>query len=166
MTPVRRLRQAGARYGLTGSILLIFLAVQAVRLVWIVLVPLNHRDVLVISPEPPSLDERIAQFRAYDPFFPEAVVTGSATVGSALAIRLIGVSVNGAAGTGSAFVVMPDGQQASFGAGEEIAPGATLKLVAIDHIVVNHDGRDEMIYLDQPAPPAADAGPGNAAQAR
>jgi general secretion pathway protein C len=43
--------------------------------------------------------------------------------------------------------------------GDEIAAGATLKAVAIDHVVLDRGGAEEVLYLDQSEPAPA---PGSA----
>lgn len=154
----RKWREAGSRYGLTGALLLMLLAMQAVRLIWVVVTPLDQDNILVLHPEPPPVDERIAQFLAYDPFFPASAEQKVANAGP-LAFKLLGVSLNEGSGQGSAFLEMPDGQQASFMVGDEIIPGISFKEAAFDHIVITRNGRDELVFQDQSSPaPAADEG--------
>lgn len=141
--------------------LLVLLALQLVRLVWAVVVPVGSfgpwegRQAQILSPS-----ARQALFASFDPFFrtgaPQQAGNGVVT---SLALTLYGVRLNEGSGLGSAIIAAPDGVQNSFAVGDEIMPGVVLKAVAFDHVTIDRGGAEEQIFIDQstPAPDAAPA---------
>ncbi len=141
--------------------LLVLLALQLVRLVWAVVVPVGSfgpwegRQAQILSPS-----ARQALFASFDPFFrtgaPQQAGNGVVT---SLALTLYGVRLNEGSGLGSAIIAAPDGVQNSFAVGDEIMPGVVLKAVAFDHVTIDRGGAEEQIFIDQstPAPEAAPA---------
>ncbi|WP_088184089.1 type II secretion system protein N [Sphingobium sp. Z007] len=141
--------------------LLVLLALQLVRLVWAVVVPVGSfgpwegRQAQILSP-----GARQALFASFDPFFRTGAPqqTGNGVVTS-LALTLYGVRLNEGSGLGSAIIAAPDGVQNSFAVGDEIMPGVLLKAVAFDHVTIDRGGAEEQIFIDQstPAPEAESA---------
>ncbi|WCP15025.1 hypothetical protein sphantq_03480 [Sphingobium sp. AntQ-1] len=141
--------------------LLVLLALQLVRLVWAIVVPVGSfgpwegRQAQILSPS-----ARQALFASFDPFFrtgaPQQAGDGVVT---SLALTLHGVRVNEGSGLGSAIIAAPDGVQNSFAIGDEIMPGVVLKAVTFDHVTIDRGGAAEQIFIDQstPAPEAAPA---------
>lgn len=122
--------------------LLILIAVQLARLIW-----------AVATPAGPLGDVRSAQpgvqpVAGFDPFFRVNDQPGSMVVTS-LALKLFGVRVDEAVGGGSAIIETPDGAQSSFGVGDEVMPGVTLKQVAFDSVTIDRNGVAEQLFLDQ-----------------
>lgn len=150
-----------AEYGL-----LAVLALQLVRLMWVIVAPVGSfgpwegRQAQILSPT-----ARQALFASFDPFFRSGAPTqaGNAVVTS-LALTLYGIRLNEGSGQGSAIIASPDGVQNSFAVGDEILPGVVLKSVAFDHVTIDRGGAEEQIFIDQstPAPEAAPAPAENA----
>ena len=148
--------------------LLVLIAVQAARLVWALVTPVdpvgNWRAPAALAP---ASDSVLAEF---DPFFRLSGAGGTAVVTS-LDLKLFGVREDRATGRGSAIIALPDDTQRSFAIGEEIVPGVTLAEVGFDSATINRGGAREQIFLDQsrpaqavgPAGPAAPAAPAPAA---
>ncbi|OSZ63254.1 hypothetical protein CAP39_14420 [Sphingomonas sp. IBVSS1] len=87
---------------------------------------------------------------AVDPFFPQAATPADAV--SSLDLTLVGTRVDAASGRGSAIIATPDGQQQSFGSGDEIMPGVRLVAVAFDSVTLDRGGARETLYIDQSGP--------------
>lgn len=140
---------------------LALLALQLVRLVWVIVAPVGSfgpwegRQAQILTPT-----ARQALFASFDPFFRSGAPAqpGNAVVTS-LALTLYGIRLNEGSGQGSAIIASPDGVQNSFAVGDEILPGVVLKSVAFDHVTIDRGGAEEQIFLDQstPAPEAAPA---------
>ncbi|MES2156777.1 MAG: type II secretion system protein N [Pseudomonadota bacterium] len=150
-----------AEYGL-----LAVLALQLVRLMWVIVAPVGSfgpwegRQAQILSPT-----ARQALFASFDPFFRSGAPaqSGNAVVTS-LALTLYGIRLNEGSGQGSAIIASPDGVQNSFAVGDEVLPGVVLKSVAFDHVTIDRGGAEEQIFIDQstPAPDAAPAPADNA----
>lgn len=126
------------------------LLVQAVRLLWAVLVP--------ISPlgdwQPPRaqiLDhpQRLALLNSFDPFFRGAMAGSGPVQVTAINIMLHGVTMNEATGGGSAILAGADGVQNSYAVGDEVMAGVTLAAVAFDHVVLDRGGARETLFMEQ-----------------
>jgi general secretion pathway protein C len=151
---------------LLEKLLLVVLALQLVRLVWAVVVPVGSfgpwvgRQAQTLSPA-----ARQALFASFDPFFRSGAPqrAGSGVVTS-LALTLYGIRLNEGSGLGSAIIASPDGVQNSFAVGDEVMPGVVLKAVAFDHVTIDRGGAEEQIFLDQ-STPAPEAEPAPAAGA-
>lgn len=137
------------------ALLLILVAVQGARLFWAIVTPAGPLGEVraPLAGAEPSPD--------FDPFFRLNAQPGTAVVTS-LALKLYGVRVDEAMGGGSAIIATPDGQQSSFGTGDEIMPGVKLKSVAFDSVTIERNGASEQLFLDQSvgAPVAAPASSG------
>lgn len=87
---------------------------------------------------------------AVDPFFPQGEAPADAVSG--LDLALVGTRVDAAAGRGSAIIATPDGQQQSYGTGDDIMPGVKLVAVAFDSVTLDRGGARETLYIDQSGP--------------
>lgn len=106
------------------------------------------------APSDIPAETRAELFARIDPFYRSlpAAESASASVTS-LQLVLFGVSMNEAAGTGSAIIAGADGVQASVGVGEEIQPGVRLAAVHFDYVEIEQNGKRELLYLDQSKAP-------------
>lgn len=129
-------RTHGARAFVALELLvLLVLAVQIARLVWI-----------VAAPPPPSPIRAAPVARAVDPsilasFDAFGSAGASSRVGGAASVegfRLFGVRQTD--GGGAAIIAGPDGVQKSYAVGESIADGVTLASVAADHVELSRAG--------------------------
>jgi general secretion pathway protein C len=146
---LRRVTPTDAVVGLA----LIFAAVQAARLFWVVVTPIA--PVGDWRPSPVNVvpaAERAALFGGFDPFFRTAQVSADSEVVTSLPLTLFGIRTNEASGGGSAIIAGADGVQNSWSVGETIMPGATLHAVAFDHVVISNNGVLEKLYIDQSVP--------------
>ncbi|GBH30639.1 type II secretion system protein N [Sphingobium xenophagum] len=134
--------------------LIALLALQLVRLAWVVVTPIGSfgpwegRQAQLLPPA-----ARQALFASFDPFFRSgAPQTAGKGVVTSLALTLYGIRLNEGSGLGSAIIAAPDGVQNSFAVGDEILPGVVLKSVSFDHVTIDRGGAEEQIFLDQSAP--------------
>jgi general secretion pathway protein C len=146
-------------YSLFELLFLGILAIQCARLIWAVVTPVSPLgDWRVQQPGVPG--SPTAVLRGFDPFFrTTATATTGQPVVTSLQLKLFGTRTNDASGIGSAIIAGPDGLQKSIGVGEEIAPGATLKAVAFDHVTIDRGGVSEQLYIDQSGGAVASAPP-------
>ncbi len=124
-------------------LLMATLGLQAARVAWLLLVP----------PAPlGATPAAVAQAQALvplltgrNPFLPADTVASGADIEGLIlhAVRVPGL------GEGSAILAGPDGLQASFSVGEEVAPGVFLAMVATDHVVLNAGGNRQQLQFDQ-----------------
>lgn len=141
--------------------LVIVLAVQTARLIWIAFAPLG--PVGDWKGSAPALATDAGTLKTFDPFFSLSAQSGTAVVTS-LPLKLFGVRVDQATGRGSAIIETPDGVQQSFAVGDEVMPGIRLKAVAKDNVTIDRGGAAEQLYLDQSVPalvaqPVSEVGP-------
>lgn len=116
------------------------LAWQAAALLWILLpLPTANR-----TPDAGAREDDFAILTRFDPFFRSAPAALDAA--TAQAFRLYGVRAGGA-GAGSAIIGGPDGAQASFAVGDEVAPGVRLDSVAEDHVVLARGGARTSLFF-------------------
>ncbi|MEZ0470480.1 type II secretion system protein N [Luteimonas salinilitoris] len=141
--PVRGDRPAVLRGALEVALVLL-LAAQAARLLWIVLTPLGPIGTASAVPAPPA---ETPLSLSGDPFFPSAH-SGRARA-SALGYRLFGVRRGG--NGGSAILAGSDGAQGAFRVGDEIADGVVLQAVGSDHVLLRAGGTDHRIALQETA---------------
>lgn len=147
-------------YSWAELILLVLIAMQCARLVWLLVAPIGpvgdwRATGAAVQPQDPSLLAR------FDPFF-RIDGANAPTVVTSLNLKLYGVREDRATGRGSAIIALPDGRQMSFAVGEEIMPGVTLSAVGFDNVTINRGGVAEQIFLDQSGPAAAVAAPESA----
>ncbi|MEW4468269.1 type II secretion system protein N [Parasphingorhabdus sp. JC815] len=134
------------------AILAVVLAVQMIRLFWIVVTPMGPvgdwqaAQVQVLSPQ-----ARTILFNNFDPFY-RGAPTASVNIVTSLQLTLYGIRMNTGSGLGSAILAGPDGVQKSYPVGQEIMPGVTLYAVHFDHVVIDRGGIRESLYLDQSVP--------------
>jgi general secretion pathway protein C len=113
--------------------LVLLLAGQAARLVWILAAPVSVLAASAKAPRPPADLSVLARFDAFG-------AAGGATGGSAIeGFRLFGVR-SGGPGGGSAIIAGPDGVQKSYAVGETIVDGVSLASVAADHVELSRGG--------------------------
>jgi general secretion pathway protein C len=151
-------------YSAAEIVLIVLIAVQAARLIWLIVAPVGP----VGDWRPSSalvLPADSAVLTGFDPFFRLSAGAGPAVVTS-LNLKLHGVREDRATGRGSAIIALPDGRQMSFAVGEEIMPGVALTAVGFDNVTISRGGAAEQIFLDQSEPaqsvgaPAAPTAPG------
>lgn len=98
----------------------------------------------------------------FDPFFRASAATATdALPVTALPLTLKGVRLEEGSGRGVAFIAGADGQEALFTPGDDVADGATLERIALDHVVLARGGQRETLWIDQ-AGKAAGSAPGAA----
>ncbi|HUD95243.1 type II secretion system protein N [Sphingobium sp.] len=141
-------------------LLLALLALQIVRLIWVVLTPVGSfgpwegRQAQILTPS-----ARQALFASFDPFFRTGAQQQGGGVVTSLALTVYGIRLNEGSGLGSAIISTPDGVQNSFAVGDEILPGVVLKAVAFDHVTIDRGGAEEQVFLDQSTPALEAAAP-------
>ena len=142
---------------LLEAALVLLLALQAARLVWVLLTPAGP-----LGPSAPAvLPAPLPALSGRDPFFAGAVAaTGPASAGLE-GWRLFGLR-NDAHG-GSAILAMDTAAQAAYLPGDELAPGLVLDSVAADHVLVREGG--SFRRLDLPLQQGPQATPSPAASA-
>ena len=138
------------RRGVEAALVLI-LAVQAGRLVWLFLEPAPTPSPVAAPPAAPPVDPSV--FERFDAFF-RTGGQGSlaeATAAGASQMRLYGVRSDGGGG-GSAIIGLADGRQVSVAVGEPVEPGLVLQTVAADHVVLARGASlTRLIFSDVPA---------------
>lgn len=139
-------------------LLLALIAVQAARLVWILVTPVGPLGDWKAPSSLNALPAASAGLGEFDPFFRLSGAGGPAVV-TGLNLKLYGVREDRATGRGSAIIALPDGTQQSFAVGDEIIPGVRLAEVGFDSVTIDRSGTREQIFLDQstPAPNGAPA---------
>jgi len=122
--------------------LVLVLAVQAARLVWIVAEPSGPFGTPAAEAGLDSNRELaiLKTFNAFAPLMPPL-----AAVEDTSGFTLHGVRVE-KDGAGSAIIGVA-GKQSVYWVGEEVSPGAVLKEVAADHVTVAHGGRTSRLSL-------------------
>jgi len=148
-------------YSAAELLLLVLIAVQAARLIWVLIAPLGPiGDWKSASAQTPRADGAV--LAAFDPFF--RLAAGGPVMVTSLNLKLTGVTEDRATGRGSAIIQLPDGRQLSFAVGEEVLPGVTLAAVAFDNVTINRGGAQEQLFLDQSQPaPVVGADPNSTA---
>jgi general secretion pathway protein C len=136
-------------YSAAEILLLVLLAVQSARLIWLLLAPLGpvgdwKASSALVAPASSSV------LASFDPFF--RLSAGGTVVVTELNLKLHGVREDRATGRGSAIIALPDGRQLSFAVGEEVMPGVTLAAVGFDNVTISRNGTLEQIFLDQSTP--------------
>ena len=137
-------------------LLLTLVAVQAARLVWILVTPVGPVGEWR-TPSALAATAGDSVLSDFDPFF-RLSSAGPAAVTS-LNLKLFGVREDRATGRGSAIIALPDGTQRSFAVGDEIMPGVRLAQVGFDNVTIDRNGAAEQVFLDQSRPAQA-AAPG------
>jgi len=129
--------------------LVLVLAVQAARMVWIIAEPSGPFGTPAVDAG--ASDRELSILKTFNAFAPRAPAAVAAEGIDGLA--LFGVRV-GSRGTGSA-IIASGGKQSVYWVGEEVAPGAVLKEVAADHVLVAHGkGTSRLALVARTAPTA------------
>lgn len=143
---VRRLPRTSV-YSALELVLLGVLAVQCARLAWTIVTPVGPiGDWRPAAAGYPGSASQI--LHDFDPFFRSSGGDQPAAV-TPLQLTLFGTRLDSATGKGSAIIAGPDNLQQSFSVGDEVAPGAHLKEVAFDHVVIDRGGASENLFIDQ-----------------
>ena len=163
MTPFRRWLPSDV-YVWTKAVLLALIAIQCARLMWTLLTPVGpFGEWRPGLPQALSAGERAAVFASVDPFSRAQAIASGQPLDTGL--QLFGIRSGGG---GAAIIATADGEQQSYGVGEEVAPGVTLAAVAFDHVVLKQGGREQKLFMPPPegiAPAATAAAPAQAAPA-
>ena len=144
------------RWGITmphafQTLLLAALAVQAVRLAWLVIVWPSPTGV---APDTSAMHEATAATTsAFNPFFPDANAPLAASDTSGLVLHGIR---NGPTGS-SAILGNAQGQQGSYRSGETVAPGVTVVDIAADHVLLDANGTRSRLEFQAATLPTAAA---------
>jgi general secretion pathway protein C len=133
--------------GLLELLMLLALAMASARLVWTIMTPVGPFGAWSAA-EPASPGPDLASLGSFDPFFRNSDAATQTAV-STLGLTLLGTRVDTVSGRGSAIIAVEDGTQASYGVGEVIVPGVTLKSVGFDEVVLESGGAAESLFLDQ-----------------
>lgn len=134
----------GAAPKLVQLLLVLALAVQAGRLLWIAFAPPAIPESSVVATDPAVAAAPAPLASHGDVFHPQPRDATRATGYTLLGVRVVD-------GGGSA-ILARDGRQTAHAVGDEIASGVTLAAVAADHVVLRAGGRDQRIALAQPSP--------------
>jgi general secretion pathway protein C len=131
------------------ALLLAGIAVQLVRLLWVLATPVGpFGDWQPAAARLLPPQTQAAVLAAVDPFnrgvSPGAIAAPAAP---AVEMTLFGVRAD-ARGSGSAILGAADGEQTSFVVGEEVAPGVRLASVGFDHVVLDRGGQQQTIYME------------------
>lgn len=146
-------------YSTAELVLIVLLAVQGARLIWVLMTPLGPvGDWRSGAGQPGPANGAV--LAAFDPFF--RLSAGGPVTVTSLNLKLTGVREDRATGRGSAIIQLPDGRQTSFGVGEEIMPGVTLAAVGFDNVTLSRGGVQEQLFIDQSRPVPGAGGDGTA----
>ena len=132
------------------ALLLSVLAVQTARLGWTVFAPIGPVGKPGAAAQTSRESADFALLDKFDPFFRSGVGAVAAPAVDSGVLKLFGVRVGRSA---SAIIAGPDGRQAAYRVGEEVAPGVILQAIAGDHVVLSANGRRTSLFF-----PAANAG--------
>lgn len=136
--------------------LVLLLAVQAARLLWMLAVP--PAPIGDPGTQAPAGTAMVSLRSFGDPFFRTA--SAHASRDAALGYRLF--AVRGAPDGGSAILAAKDGVQAAYRVGDAVADGIVLQAVGADYAILRTGGGDHRLSLQAGAPMAA----ANASRAR
>jgi general secretion pathway protein C len=151
------------------AILLALIAVQLVRLAWLIMTPVGpFGDWKPAQARLLPAQTQSALIATVDPFFRGQTAAAHASAASTAGLQLFGVRQEGTSGNGSAIIGTPDGEQRSYVVGEEIVPGVKLAAVAFDYVTLDRGGGTERLAfpseVDAEAPlPVAPTGAAAAA---
>lgn len=132
-------------------LLLLLLASQAARLIWVALTPIGAIGTAASA----AAVVDVQALPAVDVFFNSTMGSqpgSTATAGVALGYQLFGLRA-GTGSSGSAILAGADGRQAAYLVGETIAPGITLEAVGSDFAVLFAGGGHHRLSLSAVAPP-------------
>lgn len=141
------------------AVLLAFVAIQAARLIWILLTPLGPVG-RWLPPAPPVIPAtaQLALFSTFDPFATaQAQASAAAPAPAASGFTLFGTRMSFGGAPGSAIIAGADGVQESYAIGDEIAPGVRLLSVGFDFVLVGGNGSEQRLAMEGADPPVAAA---------
>lgn len=128
-----------------GTLLLALLAVQSVRLAWLLMeAPAPVGEIRAAAPDNPL---QASTAPTPDPFFPVSSPAGTAADASGMVLYGISVSPAGP----SAILGKAQDSQGSYRVGETVEPGITLVEVARDHVVLQVNGALSRLEFGAPA---------------
>lgn len=138
---------------------------QSVQLIFAIVTPIGpigdwRPPMATIIP----VEERSGLLAAFDPYYRGDAPSAGPTQVTSLDLTLFGVTINRATGDGSAIIAGPDDVQNSYALGQEVAPGAVLAELGMDHVWIESGGQREILYIDQSIP-AEDVAPADRAGA-
>lgn len=146
-------------------VLVCLLAAQSARLIWAAVapvgplgVPISAQAASMAMPADTSILERFNPFGRTAPVNVALALPSQLPPAATVSLTLYGLRASMSGDGGSAIIAGPDGRQASFNLGEEIAPGVTLRAVRSDHAVVVQNGAPVRLVLGTAAslpPPGA-----------
>lgn len=159
----RSLLRGGRAYRAVELVLLALCAALLARLIWVIVTPLGPA---AAAAPPPAALAAARVLGSFDPFFRLASGGAGDAVPKAvtsLQLTLFGTRISAATGRGGAIIAGADGVQKSYAVGDEVAPGAVLKAVGFDYVVLARRGGEESLFLDQSRGGQAPALPATAA---
>lgn len=134
------------------AILVSVLAVQAARLLWVLVTPVGPLgDWRATGASAMSPAAQAAIIAAVNPF-DRMATPGTASVSLPTDLKLFGVRPSGGAIPGGAIIGLPDGQQISVSIGETVMPGVNLVAVGFDFAEVERQGARQRLFMDQDKP--------------
>lgn len=147
------------------AVLLALVAMQAARLIWVLVTPLGPVG-RWLPPAPPTIPAtaQLALFSTFDPFATAQAQPGAAAPAPAASgFTLFGTRMSFGGAPGSAIIAGADGVQTSYSVGEEVAPGARLLSVGFDFVLIGGNGAEQRLAMEGADPPAAAAAGGASA---
>lgn len=128
-----------------GHLILALLAALVLLLAWRLWTAPADAPPAMPPVAPPPLADAVL-LAGGDPFFPQ--IPAETLAVTSLPFTLHGVRTDSASGRGSAIIAGGDGAQQLREVGEALEDGVTLAAVAIDHVVLDHQGQRELLWLD------------------
>ncbi|UUR08378.1 type II secretion system protein N [Sphingomonas glaciei] len=147
------------------AVLLALVAVQAARLIWILVTPLGPVG-RWLPPAPPTIPAtaQLALFSTFDPFATAQAPAGAAAPAPAASgFTLFGTRMSYGGASASAIIAGADGVQNSYSVGEEVAPGVRLLSVGFDFVTIGGKGSEQRLAMEGADPPVAAAATGTPA---
>ncbi|NJC06582.1 general secretion pathway protein C [Sphingomonas kaistensis] len=144
------------------AVLLALVAVQAARLIWILVTPLGPVG-RWLPPAPPTIPAtaQLALFSTFDPFATaQAPANAAAPAPAVSGFTLFGTRMSFGGAPGSAIIAGADGVQTSYLVGEEVAPGVRLLSVGFDFVLLGGNGAEQRLAMEGAEPPVAAAAAG------
>lgn len=150
---------------LLETALVLLLALQAARLVWLFSTPTGPIGVVAPTTGARTRAVDLTVLERFDPFFRNQPGVGLAAAPAPAegGLSLFGVRSDGKGG-GSAILGSADGAQTLYNLGEEVGGGLVLRVVAADHVVLTRGGsRVRLEFSDAPSSSSAPFAPAPAA---
>lgn len=127
------------------------------RFAWLIAAPGDGASALHQIPAisgAPGNQSSLALLTQTDPFRASAAEPSQIAVPTSLNLKIAGLRwSDGAAGTSSAVLVLPDNTQKRFSIGEQIVSGAVLETVAADRVFLRFNGQLQELLLNDPDKP-------------